>query len=37
MLELEKQDFHNPILGGTVFHLEISNNSGASFIPRATS
>jgi hypothetical protein len=25
MLELEKQDFHNPILDRTVFHLEISN------------
>ena len=37
MLEFEEQDFHNPILGKTVFHLEISNNSGASFIPRATS
>jgi hypothetical protein len=37
MLELEKQDFHNLILGGIVFHLEISNNSSASFVPRATS
>jgi hypothetical protein len=37
MLELEKQDFHNPILDRTVFHLEISNNTGAWFVPRATS
>jgi hypothetical protein len=37
MLELKKQDFHNPILGGTVFHLEISNNISAWFVPRATS
>jgi hypothetical protein len=37
MLELEKQDFHNPILDGTVFNLEISNNSNALFVPRATS
>ena len=36
MLELEKQDFHNLILGGTVFHLEIPNNSDAWFVPRAT-
>jgi hypothetical protein len=37
MLELEKQDFHNPILGGTVFNSEISNNSSAWFVPEATS
>ena len=37
MLELKKQDFHNPILGRTVFYLEISNNSSAWFVPRATS
>jgi hypothetical protein len=37
MLELEKQDFHNPILGYTVFYLEISNNSGSWFVPRAIS
>jgi hypothetical protein len=37
MLELKKQDFHNPILGVTVFHLDISNNTSAWFVPIATS
>jgi hypothetical protein len=36
-LELEKQAFHNPILGWMVFYLEISNNSDAWFVPRANS
>ena len=37
MLELEEQDFYNLVLGGKVFNLEISNNYGAWFIPKATS